>query len=516
MAFIRVVGDFRAEYKRVFKLPLLRRDIEIATGSGFVIAPGGLILTNHHVIAGRSFVQPIEGEPAEVTMDVTRIEAVVGTGDSQLVLPAAVVASDAELDLAVLSVTAGELPYVPFGDSEAVDPGQPARVLGFPYGRRVEVARPAAPGVVPSVTVTAGHVSASRTDAAGEARFLQTDASVQPGSSGGPMLDPEGYAVGVVRSKLAGAQATGFAIPINQVKDFLEANGYLSLLPARRLRLSPPQSYDWKGVRLRLPERLDDASPSRLRLAGGALLEEGELRIDRIATKLSLGQLEEALMAGELDGLALSPRSAGAPAAPGERQSRRARLGSATAGREGEALRVEYALLDLGREKLAARYLATPQQVAFNLSVIQGALRSLEAERLLTAEVGAPLAAAWHEVALRDPRAPKLLVPAGWVLDETPSATCPTLAAPDSFLSASPSGDFTVVFRASFWAGSEAPPDCPDAAQYMRFGTGYESRGVFVTTEGGLLRLEASAPQEKWPFVESLAAGWLEKAGRPR
>ena len=51
-AFIRVIGDFRAEYKRIWKLPFERRDIEIATGSGFVIAPGGLILTNHHVISG--------------------------------------------------------------------------------------------------------------------------------------------------------------------------------------------------------------------------------------------------------------------------------------------------------------------------------------------------------------------------------------------------------------------------------------------------------------------------------
>jgi hypothetical protein len=513
MAFIRVIGDFRAEYKRVWKLPLERRDLEIATGSGFVIAPGGLILTNHHVIAGRSFVQPIEGEPAEITMDVTRIEAVVGAGESRLVLPAALVAADPELDLAVLSVTAGELPYVPFGDSEAVDAGQPAQVLGFPHGRRVEVAKPEGAGVVPSVTVSAGHVSASRSDAAGEQRYLQTDASVQPGNSGGPMLDGEGYALGVVRSKLAGAQGAGFAIPINHVKDFLEANGYLPQLPARRLRLSAPQPYDWKGLRLRLPDHLDDASASRLRLGGGALLEEGQLLVDRIFTSWSLGQLEEALLAGAFDGAPLTPRASAATA--GERSPRRVRAGSATTGREGEALRVEYALFDLGKEKLCARFLAPPPQVAFNLSVVQGALRSLEPERLLTNELAAPLAVEWNAVPLRDPRAPAVPLPAGFVIDETPSPTCPRLAPPDSLLSASPRGDFSVAFRVSFWAQGEVPDDCPGEASYSLFGVGYESRSAFATSDAGLLRFEISAPATKWPHVEAAALAWLERAGRP-
>lgn len=514
-AYIRVVGDFRAEYKRIWKLPVERRDIEIATGSGFVIAPGGLILTNHHVISGRSYVRPIEGEPAEITMQVTRIEAVVGAGDARQVLPAVVVAVDAELDLALLSVTTAELPYVPFGDSDATLPGQPARVLGFPFGRQVEVARPEAPGVVPSVTVTAGSVSASRPDAAGEPRYLQTDATVQPGSSGGPMLDAEGYAIGVVHSKLAKTQGAGFAIPINRVKDFLEANGMLPQLPARRLRLGAPQSFDWKGLRLSLPERIDDASRSRLRIAGGTLPEEGSLLVDRIATPLSLQQLEQAFLAGELDGLPLAARpSAAVP--PGERASRWARFGSATGGRDAEALRVEYALFDLGKEKLVARFLAPPHQVAFNLSVIQGSLRSLEAERLLTQEVGAPLAAEWDDVPLRDPRAPDVPMPSRFVADETPSATCPGLAPPDSLLSMSPPGDFTVVFRVSFWAREEAvleaARECPDEIEQARFGAAHRGHSRFLRAHVGLLRHEAEAPREKWPFVEALAAAWLERA----
>lgn len=517
VAYIRVIGDFRAEYKRVWKLPVHRRDIEIATGSGFVIAPGGLVLTNYHVVSGRSFVRPIEGEPAEVTMEVTRIEAVIGAEDARQALPAVVVAVDQELDLALLSVTTAELPYLAFGDSDAALPGQTTRVLGFPFGRNVEVAQPAGPGVVPGVTVSPGHVSASRADAAGEQRFLQTDASVQPGNSGGPMLDAEGYAIGVVHSKLARTQGAGFAIPINRVKDFIEANGLLAQLPARRLRLGSPQSFDWKGVRLSLPERFDDASPSRLRVAGGALAEEGALRVDRIATPLSLAQLEQALLAGELDGvpLAARPSLAGpSTASPDDPVSRRARFGSATGSRANEAERVEYALYDLGKEKLVARFVAPPQQVAFNLSIIQGSLRSLEAVRQLTDEVRAPLAAEWREVTLRDPRAPAVPIPAHFVTDETGGASCPELGPPDSLLSASPAGDFTVVFRVSFWARAEGVLEvaraCPAEAERARLGVAYRSRSSFVPEGGGLLRFEAEAPREKWPFVEALAGAWLE------
>jgi len=511
-AYIRVIGDFRAEYKRIWKLPLERRDIEIATGSGFVIAPSGLILTNHHVVSGRSFVRPIEGEPAEITMEVTRIEVVVGAGDTRQSLSAVVVAADAELDLALLSVTSGPLPYTPFGDSDAVDPGQPTRVLGFPFGRQVEVARPERAGVVPNVTVTAGSVSASRADSAGESRYLQTDATVQPGSSGGPMLDGEGYAIGVVHSKLAKTQGAGFAIPINRVKDFLEANSLLSQLPARRLRLGAPQSFDWKGLRLSLPERIDDVSRSRLRIAGGTFAEEGAMLIDRIATPLSLAQLEEALLGGQLDGLPLAPRAS----APGSAPTRRARFGSATGAKDGEAVRVEYALYDLGKEKLVARFMASPQQVAFNLSVILGSLRSFEAERLLTSELAGPQAVEWSEVKLHDPRAPAVPIPARFVTDETPGATCPKLDVPGSLLSASPVGDFTVAFSVSFLAAGDSSLEvargCPLETETERFGIVYSSRSELVPSEDGVLRFEAEAPREKWRWVEALALAWLERA----
>src|SRR5262249_45475939 len=140
-AYVRVIGDLRAEWTRAYKPALERHDVEMATGSGFVISPSGLILTNQHVIAGQSQERNVQGEPAQVRIPMTNVEAVIGAGASRRTLPAAVVASGPELDLAVLAVTAGDLPFLRFGDSDATEPGQPARVLGFPFGRQVEVAR---------------------------------------------------------------------------------------------------------------------------------------------------------------------------------------------------------------------------------------------------------------------------------------------------------------------------------------------------------------------------------------
>ena len=107
-------------------------------------------------------------------------------------------AVDADLDLAVLSVPGSDLPFLGLGDSDALGPGQPVQVVGFPLGRAVEVGRP----------VTRRHRAAAhgeprsrrrpaRSAEEGDARYIQTDAAVHPGSSGGPMLDEQGYAVGV-------------------------------------------------------------------------------------------------------------------------------------------------------------------------------------------------------------------------------------------------------------------------------------------------------------------------------
>jgi serine protease Do len=180
----------------VYRPPLVERNVEVATGSGFVIAPSGLVLTNLHVVSEEPSASFVDGQEAEITVESRRIEVAIGPGGSVAVLDGAVVAQDPDLDLAVLQVTAADLPYLPFGDSDVVESGRRVQVLGFPFGRMVEVGKEANAGVVPQVTVTAGSLSAAREDDAGDRRYLQTDAAVQPGNSGGPMLDEDGYAVG--------------------------------------------------------------------------------------------------------------------------------------------------------------------------------------------------------------------------------------------------------------------------------------------------------------------------------
>src|SRR4029453_5593638 len=254
MAFIRVIGDLQGRFTSPWRRGSAEEDVEGGTGSGFVIAPSGLILTNHHVVSGETVAARIQGEDARVTTTVKRIEVVVGSGGARETFEPRGGGDDAELDLAVLQVTAPDLPYIPFGDSDASEPGRPVKVLGFPFGRRVEVGKQSRSDAVPEATVTVGSLSAARRDDAGQTRYLQADAAMNPGRSGGPMVDEEGYAVGVVRMKLSPggrtAAGAGFGVPINMVKDFLDSHGLLSLLPAARPRPGGGPALDWKGIRI--------------------------------------------------------------------------------------------------------------------------------------------------------------------------------------------------------------------------------------------------------------------------
>ena len=247
--------------------------------------------------------------------------------------------------------------------------------------------------VVPEVTVTAGSLSATRADELGGTRFLQTDASVHPGNSGGPMVDEEGYVIGVVRMKVSPGRSEagpGFSVPINLVKDFLDGQGFLEQLPTARLRRGVVHGLDWKRLGLELPDGFGDASPARLRLDTGEAGGTFSVRVDRVVTPWTVTALEEAL----LEARAL-PDFVPAPAAMGRRVERGKppRVLGTAAGTtaDGRPFRVEYAVLDLGREKIVARYLAPPDDMAFNRSVVRVSLEGLEATRLLTDEVRAPL-----------------------------------------------------------------------------------------------------------------------------
>ena len=163
-----------------------------ASGSGVIIDPKGYIVTNNHVIDGAQSLQVIfaDGSKADATL--------VGT--------------DSILDIAVIKVS-GKMPAVAqFGNSGALEPGQVAVAIGSPLGDY-------------RGTVTVGVISGLNRTVDTETGLIQTDAAINNGNSGGPLIDSAGQVVGintlVVRSSGSGniAEGLGFAIPSNLVRD---------------------------------------------------------------------------------------------------------------------------------------------------------------------------------------------------------------------------------------------------------------------------------------------------------
>lgn len=525
MAFVRVIGDLRVEFIGPWRRPIERENVEVGSGSGFVIAPSGLVLTSHHVVDDAPYVETFGGREAEVTLENRHIEVVLGSGQLG-VFEGYVVASDPELDLAVLQVAAADLPYLPFGDSDAAEPGRPVRVLGFPFGRQVEVGRRSGANVAPGVTVTSGSLSATRADDEGATRYLQTDASVNPGSSGGPMVDEDGYAVGVVRMKLARdatSQGAGFGVPINLVKDFLEVHGILGQLPVERLRPGVVHTLDWKGLGVELPDGYQDTSLRRLLVDTGEETEGVSLRLGRLATSWDVGELEEALLGGQVwGGFVPGPASK-------RRQPARGKdvvLGSAEGERpDGTPFRLEYALLDLGGEKIVGRYLGLPDALAFNLSLLRRALETLEAAPLLTDEVRGPLQTTFERVPYPGAATGGVVLPSDWSREPASYASCSRVPVAEAGVATSPSGDFTVILRALRWTeGAVRPAEvaraCDPVAgaddpsyggRFERLGVPMGVWGTFVERPGEVLLLEVEAPESKLELVRDLYVEWLER-----
>ncbi len=158
-------------------------------GSGAIIDPKGIIVTNDHVVSGAS-----------------KITAMTKSG---LELECEVVGSDSDNDLAVLRVRKpdGPLPAIKMGSSADLMIGETIIAIGNPFGL--------------SNTVTAGVVSARGRSVKGEngqtyTDFIQTDASINPGNSGGPLVNVDGEMVGVATAIIGGAQGIGFAIPVDR------------------------------------------------------------------------------------------------------------------------------------------------------------------------------------------------------------------------------------------------------------------------------------------------------------
>jgi serine protease DegS len=200
--------------------PSYRRRVERSLGSGVIVDAKGTIVTNQHVISGADSirVQLADGRIADAT----------------------VAGQDPDTDLAILHLSIGSLPVMPLGRSDTLRVGDIVLAIGSPYGL--------------SQTVTQGIVSATGRGQLGLAtfeNFIQTDAAINLGNSGGALIDVNGDLVGINTAVLnrtyGGPEGIGFAIPVNLVRGVMEqilthghvVRGWLGFVPQD---LSPAQA----------------------------------------------------------------------------------------------------------------------------------------------------------------------------------------------------------------------------------------------------------------------------------
>ena len=180
-------------------------------GSGVVIAPDGYLLTNHHVVQGapsgkvKIYISNLDsGFRRNDGAEEDRFRGNDKTGGDGIACAAEVVGSDAPTDLAVLRAHSSGLPYAALGDSARLRAGQLVIAMGNPLGFESSVST----GVVSAL----GRSLRSQTGRLIE-NIIQHTAPLNPGNSGGPLLDSRGAVVGINTAIIARAQGIGFAIP---------------------------------------------------------------------------------------------------------------------------------------------------------------------------------------------------------------------------------------------------------------------------------------------------------------
>ncbi len=297
-AYSRIVVDVADRLEAcVVHLELRGVGAARGSGSGFVLSPDGYVLTNSHV--------------------ASRAEAVTAHWSDGREVGADLIGHDPDTDLALLRLRANGLAAVTLGNSDALRRGQLVVAIGAPLGLQA--------------TVTAGIVSATRRtlrsiNGAEIEDVIQTDASLNPGNSGGPLVDSRGRVVGVNTAIIAGAQGICFAVPINTalwvipllMRDGRVRRGHLGLTGAtidlpRRLQRQLNRDV---ATAVRIAELRADgpASMAGLRvgdivlgLDGNAIATVDALR--RHLTRESIGRemVVEIIRGGRLETLKLRP-----------------------------------------------------------------------------------------------------------------------------------------------------------------------------------------------------------------
>ncbi len=181
--------QFFRQFGPQFQIQPRRPELMRAEGSGFIVSPDGLILTNAHVVEGAQ----------EVTVKLT----------DRREYKAKVLGSDRQTDIAVIRINAKNLPTVKLGDPDKAKVGEPVLAIGSPYGFEN--------------SATAGIISAKSRPLPEDTyvSFIQTDVAVNPGNSGGPLFNLKGEVIGInsqIYSRTGGYQGLSFAIPIDVAK----------------------------------------------------------------------------------------------------------------------------------------------------------------------------------------------------------------------------------------------------------------------------------------------------------
>jgi serine protease Do len=209
---IQVMGYGELEQNNTGETAVIARQHSV--GAGVIVDPNGYIMTNAHVVRGAQHIQVVLPPPS---LDTSQIEPI----GKERVLDAKLIGTHEESDLALLKVEQTGLPTLPLGNSRHVHQGQLVLAVGSPEGLENTVTM----GVISSV--------ARQADPDKPMIYIQTDAPINPGNSGGPLVDTDGYVVGIntlILSQGGGSEGLGFAIPARIVRfvyESLRKNGHV-------------------------------------------------------------------------------------------------------------------------------------------------------------------------------------------------------------------------------------------------------------------------------------------------
>ena len=168
---------------------------DVAQGTGFIISGNGYVVTNEHVIDGGSYIQAVDY--------------------NQNVVNAQLIGYDQNLDIALLKIQ-GNYSKLSLGDSSNVQVGQKVIAIGNPLGLQFSVSQ----GIISAI---------NRQGPNGLDAYFQTDASLNPGNSGGPLIDTNGDVIGINNFKASGSENVGFALESNYIKQAVNSISHQAL-----------------------------------------------------------------------------------------------------------------------------------------------------------------------------------------------------------------------------------------------------------------------------------------------